>query len=363
MVETFATTVTSYALDTNKTWPYVTIPHIEARGKDFLNVSYTHLISIAPIVQPEAINEWNTYSVANQGWIQESYKYREQTGYTNKGYGDSTNNDWNEGIDATVAERIPPQVYRTDEAGNKYPLNQLTMDVGAPFVTPVWQEASAPTHVETINFDLYSHPIFQKVFDFAKETDSAILSPVFNVKTLLGEDALYEVEEDGTIHPESILVQQIYDTFNPATRKVVAALVAVIPWDLFLNRVLHDGANGVVCVLKDTCGDEMTYILYGSQATFVGEGDLHDRKYDELEFVTEFAPFINFDDADDDMVDAHCEYSLHIYPSKDMEDQYHNNKPIFYSIAVVSVFFLTSLVFMFYDYMVRTNLNPKEKDR
>ena len=390
LVESFSSTITSYALDTNSKWPYVTMPHMEARGSDFLSVSNAHLVGFAPIVNLDNINEWNSYSILNQGWIQDSYNYINENDYevvvleeeVVVVIGNTTSNATAVTASANSSSAEAPaasssssvgvapdpirhQVHRTDpKEGNVIAVNKDTIDSYVDIVVPLWQEAHAPLDTQMINNDLYSHPIFRKVFDFSRDTNSAILSQVFPVEELLGEEArvvyskkeLYGTDDyAGTeeIHPESILVQNVYDTFNKNTRQVVGALVTVIPWDIYLNDVLHEGANGVVCVLKDTCGDAFTYKLYGREAVFLGEGDLHESKYDYLEYVTPFAPFIDFTAADDDLVAAHCEYSLHIYPSTEMEDEYHNNKPIYYSIGAVSVFLITSFVFLLYDVMVR----------
>ena len=58
------------------------------------------------------------------------------------------------------------------------------------------------------------------MFNFARTTDSAVLSQVFDPTTLLGEEAMF-VAGDGRVHPESILVQNIYDNFDLRSRKVV----------------------------------------------------------------------------------------------------------------------------------------------
>ena len=326
LMDSFSSTITSFALSSDSEWPYVTVPHFEVRGQKFFNVSSAQLLSFAPVVYD--VEAWNAYSVQNQGWIQESYDLR--------------------GDDA-IPDPISTEVYRFDEERNTVVVNDHSE------YAPLWQEASAPSNTATINADLYSHDIFHKVFDFARQTESAILSAVFDPTDLLGEEALYQTG-DGIFHPESILVQNIYDSFDASTRMVVGALIAVIPWGLYFEGLLHEGANGLICVLRDTCGDEFTYRLDGPHATYVGEGDLHDRRYDDLEFYTEFASFVDFSDADNDAIDAHCEYSLHIFPSLELEEAYHSKKPFLFTVAVVLVFFFTSLIFMVYDFLVSVPL-------
>ena len=325
-MDSFRSTITSFALSAGAAWPNVTVPHYEVRGQKFFNVSAGKLLSFAPLVTD--LDAWNAFSVREQGWIQESYDLRG---------------------DDRIPEPIRTQVYELNEEGKPVAVNHR------PEYAPLWQQARAPADTKNINFDLYSNELFRKVFDFSRLTDSAILSQVFDPATLLGGDASNTFGE-AMAHPESILVETVYDSFDASTRNVVGALVAAIPWSLYFEGLLHEGANGLICVLKNTCGDEFTYRLDGPEAHYLGEGDRHDRYYDDFEFITEFAPFVDFTNADDDSIAAHCEYSLHIYPSAALEEAYHSKKPFLFTIAVVMVFIFTSLIFMVYDFLVRMGL-------
>jgi hypothetical protein len=269
------------------------------------------------------LETWSSYAVANQNWIQESYDLRG---------------------DATSPAPIESEVYYSRlEDGVKIP------EKGKAEYAPLWQEARAPTDTSSINFNLMSHEVFDRVFHLARQIKSAVLSEVFDPSTLLGEEALFKVD-NGEFHPESILVQPVFDEFDEEIRSVVGVVVAVIPWDVYFENLLHDGADGLVCVMRDTCGDVFSYRIDGPHAAFLGKGDHHDSKYDSLEFAVPFAPFVDFSDADDG---SHCEYSLHIYPTHDLEDEYHTSKPAVFTSVIVLMFVFTSLVFMSYDFLVQ----------
>lgn len=47
-----------------------------------------------------------------------------------------------------------------------------------------------------------------------------------------------------------------------------------------------------------------------------------------------------------------CDYSLHVYPTKDLKEKYESNKPLFYSLAIILFFGFTSFVFILYDCLV-----------
>ena len=54
-------------------WPQVTINYFEIQGDQYRDMIGSKSIYLSPIVDLSNINEWNLYSVTNQGWIQDSY--------------------------------------------------------------------------------------------------------------------------------------------------------------------------------------------------------------------------------------------------------------------------------------------------
>jgi hypothetical protein len=326
ILASYSTTITSFALSSGNEMPFVTVPHYEVRGQHFKSVSDAQLIAYSPVVSEENLELWNGYSVENQGWVQESYVLRGDEDHT--------------------AKPIQPFIYRKNSAG------QEVREIGRGEYSPLWQQAEVPNDDSIINFNLLSHGIYHKVFNFARATKTAILSQVFDPSVLFGEESLLKVDGE-EFHPESILIQPVYDGFDANTSKVVGAVIAVLPWDHYFENLLHEGANGVICVLKDTCGDAFTYRIDGAHASYLGEGDLHESQYDHLERTVLFTPFHDFRGATEKEKNSHCEYDMHIYPSSELEEGYHTSKPAVFTTAVVLVFFFTTLVFLAYDFLVQ----------
>jgi hypothetical protein len=71
-------------------------------------------------------------------------------------------------------------------------------------------------------------------------------------------------------------------------------------------------------------------------------------KYSNIFTFTSFSRI----EEDNDDADVHCFYSLHVYPSTDMEASYATNKPAIFTAVVVLVFIFTASVFMLYDFFV-----------
>jgi hypothetical protein len=293
------------------------------------------MISYSPLVTSENRAAWEDHAVAKQGWIQE---------------GVDLSPDLHEGYDLTVAN-ISKDIFRFSDGDTGVPVLQDRdgADFGPGHYAPVWEQAPAPHDPSIVNFDLLSHPVFNRVYHGMWETRLPVMSEVTDLNFFYGGAVRDDVD-----HPHSFLLHPVYpyfsEDFSYAVDDLVGFVVAILPWDSYFTNILPEGVDGMVVVLHDTCGDHYTYQLDGPKAIFLGEGDLHDTRYDYLEVDTEFASFLqhNFSDTHE-----HCEYDLRIFPTKEMEDVYTSNKPILYTLVVVLVFVFTAMVFVLYDCLVQ----------
>jgi class 3 adenylate cyclase len=317
----------------------VDIPHFELRGRLNNALSKALMISYSPLVIAENKADWEDHAFAQQGWIQE---------------GIDLSPDLHEGFisDDFKLANISKDIFRFSDGETGLPVLQddYGVDFGPGQYAPVWEQAPAPHDPSIINFDLLSHPVFNRVYHGMWETRLPVMSEVTDLDFLYGG-----VIRDDVDHPHSFLMYPVYPYFSQDVSAygmddLVRFLVVVLPWDSYFTNILQAGVNGMVVVLHSTCGDHYTYQLDGPEAIFLGEGDLHDTSYDYMEVGTEFAPFVEhkFSDTQD-----HCEYDIRIYPSKMMEDSYTTNKPVIYTIVVVLVIVFTAMVFLLYDYLVQ----------
>lgn len=74
----FAETMVSFAKASNMTWPMVTIPDFEKRGRRVLEM--TSLISLlyCPVVTEDERSAWETYTQNSQWWLRESLAEQER---------------------------------------------------------------------------------------------------------------------------------------------------------------------------------------------------------------------------------------------------------------------------------------------
>jgi hypothetical protein len=100
------------------------------------------------------------------------------------------------------------------------------------------------------------------------------------------------------------------------------------------------------------------YEVKGVNVEYLGVGYLHDEQFDSMGIHSLQRDHVSYSDGNEEYTGApfvqYCPFTLHIYPTKEMNDEYVMSRPIV-TIAVLAVFVLalTSLVFLFYEIMVQ----------
>ncbi|CAB9500133.1 Receptor-type guanylate cyclase gcy [Seminavis robusta] len=336
-VHAFATTVTSYAISTRATWPFVSVPHFEVRGLEMNNLSNSLLMGFSPYVTEDVRFRWELYANYMQTWVQEGVDFNLDL-----------HKDYLNENGTVVVPPIFPQIYKHGVTNT----TRVPVDAGVPTVPPnktylpVWQMAPAPHDPTVIHYDLLENEVFERVEHGMHGINQAVLSEATDLEWLYGGS----IRDDPT-HPHSFLLQPVYEGFENLTESaMLGVIVAVIGWDHMFRNLLPPEAHGIIVVMKDTCGDMFSYQIDGADAIFLGHGDHHETKYSHLE---ESTPFDALHKLEVSETHEHCEYDLHIFPSQELEDDYRTSKPIIYTIVVMSVFFTTVLVFVLYDWLVK----------
>jgi hypothetical protein len=65
--------------------------------------------------------------------------------------------------------------------------------------------------------------------------------------------------------PVSPFGYPVFDSFDTKSRGVVGLLAMNIFWKLYLENVLTENAQGIICVWKNTAGQAFTYRVDGAQ--------------------------------------------------------------------------------------------------
>lgn len=361
VLESFSRTVTSLSLFANATWPFLTLPNYESRADDYMTISGAESVSFCPIVPDSVREKYEAYTVQEQGWIQAGLDHeyeaslrakedRATQGYvlTNKAakaeaepIAPGTNS---EGFSLlNKATRIQPYIWR-----NAKLTNRAIPDVAKGPHVPIWQTYPAPRNSYVVGHNLDSIGAFNDLIVSSHETYMPTLSDVLDNFLLFGNAQTVDVD------PKSVLLSPIFRTIangrssNAVENKnrvdIVGYMIVIKKWRRIFEDVLYNGAKPVVVVLKNDCDKAFTYEIVGPNAYFMGEGDLHDTRYDDMKVMSSLS--------NQEIVRSACTFTLHIYPTTELEEDYQTNMPIYVSVAVLCVFAFTSLVFLLYDSLV-----------
>ena len=136
-------------------------------------------------------------------------------------------------------------------------------------------------------------------------------------------------------------------------------LVTNLYWRLYFTGVLPTKAKGIIAVLENSYNQTFAYRIDGPEVTFLGAGDPHLSKYDYMEVSEDVTEQVKRRAGPETrayttvgLSDTFGRYTLRVYPSQDTEDEYKSNKPVIYTLVVAFIFFLTSMVFVVFDYLV-----------
>ena len=354
-IQTMTLGITSYVIDSNTNgnvgdwWPFVTIPHYESKSQIIMDQTGATQLTFVPLVDHEIVTLWEEYSLNHQDWIQEGLDIQYFLQEEGQPY---------------TASPIPSFIHSIDNDNGNASDSRLV-------VAPTWQIAPTPQDPIMVNYDQLSNSNFLNAFTSMVQTNQPVFTEVITTTspTTNSSSAGPSNATNGE-PPSSSLLYPIYDRLVVTTptasnrKQLVGYINAELPWHVYFENLLPINVEGVMLVLTNTCGQQYTYEINGHEVIFVGDGDLHDEKYDDLEVLANFySPIVGTDDdvggvgGDDETstsnTGAHCTYTYHLYPSDKFKEAYATRRPIYFTTIVVVIFVLTFLVFVLYDTLSR----------
>ena len=121
------------------------------------------------------------------------------------------------------------------------------------------------------------------------------------------EHRFFHPDADEVDHPHSFLYHPVYERVKDSTSNIVATLTSSVAWDASMRYLLPDTVKGIRSVIKNNCNQSFTYEVVGRQAFYLGDGDLHDTKFDEYELFVDLALHTH---PDYTSTPGHCQYSM-----------------------------------------------------
>ncbi|CAB9511155.1 Receptor-type guanylate cyclase gcy [Seminavis robusta] len=348
-LRSFSDTITVSADALGETFPFVTIPTFEALAAHVRSTTGAEMINWHVRVEEDQLEEWSNYTLSN---YKTNLAMSRATALTLQPEGSSVKpSDFVEGDIAPL-----PYIPNFKEGGI---ILAPTYGEGPYF--PAWMVSPPIFHPSFMNSDPAPWAL-KKEIPAAIEARRLVLTDTVPVENLanraikLEDHEAYHAslvdyvnEEGGTafMHPHSAVMVPVFERLHDTESRIVGTFAVVIPWDRYLVNLLPEGVDGITCVLRNSCGKAWTYDLHGNSAYYRGEGDLHDPAYTHTEAVLSFRDPTLPDDAQ--QVPGECEYSYHIYATKDFEDDFKSNLPWALTLVVASTFAIMIVAFIIYD--------------
>ncbi len=305
--DAFGTTITAFTQNDGQTWPFVTIPDFNIQGKSFRSLIASRNVLLLPVVTNRTKSDWEAYAVNNQGLLEQG--------------------------PGSLSSEFFPKIYRLDAIG------QPEADAGPGPFLPIWQ-ADPPLPIQRTNLNLLSFPKFASAAQLVIDAKQAVISEIFD-----------EIPGESEVQPYSTIIFPIFDSFL-LNRSVVAVLLMEIVWIDFFADLLPSSSDGMVIVVKNACGQSVSYQMVDENIKYLGWGDLHESKYDSLGETYEFDGNLMESQNNVTLNTDYCRYTVGVYPSTYSYHNYITRRPIIYCFIVVAVFAFTSLAFVAYANLV-----------
>lgn len=349
-IDSLSIAATSFAINTNRTWPYVTMYDYDLRAQSALALATTGQMTFAPLVTEENRVKWEEYSAANLWWISEAME---------RTHGDSSEQYLD---DVWISDKL----YTVDDN-----INPIPPEGPGPFF-PVWQmQPPIPVFINLADYfgdgEILTNGTLTNTSQAVlgalgnwQGTSGPLTELSFQLYTILLQEMLQDPTANYTGEPISNLYYPVFDTFD-SNREVVGMFYTTIFWREFFFDMLSDEAGSIICVIANDCGGTVTLEIEGSRAKYLGEGDLHDSEYDYLGKEFKFSqiddPSIHhFSDTAAPLNKEFCPYVMRLYPSDKLQEDHITNEPLLYALVVVVTFIAFSILSMTYDCVVQSRM-------
>eukprot|EP00978_Attheya_sp_CCMP212_P041281 scaffold234656_cov53-Attheya_sp.AAC.3 len=184
-------------------------------------------------------------------------------------------------------------------------------------------------------------------------------------------------EDISSMGPSSILYHPIFEFSNNTKieKNMIGATSISFPWVNLFSNVLPKQTCGFICVIEANTEDaskSVTYQINEGKATFLGEGNLHERKFSHMEKSVSLEWVSEVHDTMNDHMNHHpttnsleqsqkkqdqgqqlaVNYTLKMYPSTLFQTKYASSNPTYYATAVALSFLFVTFIFLIYDCLV-----------
>lgn len=339
------------SLSTSKVWPFETLPAFELPASQLRKTSGIQWLGFAPLLkQPSQVALWESYSVANQDWIDASLQFSGQLKNA-----------------AFRRTSIPSHIYRLNNQSEHVMETTGANSIQEFPVAPLWQISPAPLTAAGINYDALSSLWLQNPYqDLVTVTAQPMIYAVGDATVAVNSlslelDATSNDSAPSTTTDEqySVFLTPIYEQISTADASslnmsnMVGLVLAITSWEVFLERELSTNVSGIQAVWTQTCYNDplglqfdtsFTYDIIGDKTRLVGKGDLHNDQYNDLKVAVPIGAT---------NTSGGCTYSFSLYPTADFEKSVNgSNSTVVATCIAGALLLLVGISFFLFDHYV-----------
>jgi class 3 adenylate cyclase len=356
-VDALSVSITSHAIETQSTFPNVSLPDVAFRFGNARILSGSPYVEYIAVVTDETRLGFEAFALSQQTHYQREYE---------KEYKLRASQDKHFG-------RSDPEPFMTwnytDEIYNLSPNGTQVAPMKSGPYLPLLQ--FSPVMPTFSNLNTLSFPVLSGGFHEAAQTGQAVIDHATNLGShalgdfdtsklfsLILSKSQYRHQAQGYLgDPLSSFAYPVFDSFDLETRKVVGVLGTMLYWRIYLD-VLPKDTRGVICVLENSNNQTFTYQI-DKEVKYLGYGDRHDHEYDGFVQSGDIATYIEEASSPAtkslssvDLNTAYSRYKIRIYPSDGTKKQHVDSNPVMLALLIVGVFLFSSSVFVLYTIAV-----------
>ena len=285
--------ISADALRTGSKWPYYTSPYYELYAGQALNQSRAEIAAFFTHVDSDGRDNWTEYATANyHEWSRAGHMYK---------YGN---------LDRLDEVNYVPDMLQKSPEGNWIPDNEWDE------YWPMWLYSPPPAQYGAVNWNLINVPDYEQIVEAAKVLRGE--SIICRVRKSVSTGTAFTEEEHDKMHsqlgtgsssdhPHTFLWTPLYEDPEDPESKFVAVIATGFAWDFSLRNLLPDKVQGLIAIITNDCNQTYTYDISGKDAFFLGEGDLHEPKYDKYKKIQNLSRLTH---PLKDSTPGHCQYTL-----------------------------------------------------
>lgn len=301
-VDTLAVEMVSFGSFSQDGWPFVTMPDSAVRIAKLLSQTKATVVTTYPLVSTEQRAKWENFSVTFDDWVDEGIAV--QNGYENfKGKNVTEWNAYpvihgNEGPVEGNGKISSTKPYIPCQSSASLNCTFLFSSKTGPYL-PTWQSFPVVPVWAPYNWDILHSEVLGPTLQTVLETKNVVIGTTLNLidvtDTVSVESANdtriwmegYLGENNGAEEPLTAFYYPILRSSNQSViladdTPLVGVIAMTLSWRHLIENILPEVWHDIYVVFENDCNQTFTYRVDGPDATYVGEGDLHDEKFDYL---------------------------------------------------------------------------------